>query len=105
MSDAQPMIEMHGVTKQYRRGGETLTVLAADSSVIESFRYNDSGSWPLSPDGEGASLTRILPPQDPNLPFSWRPSVASGGSPGTGSGVSASELGPSPSSVSSAVLP
>ncbi|MFT5413026.1 MAG: hypothetical protein ACI9NC_005778, partial [Verrucomicrobiales bacterium] len=61
--------------------GETITLLAADDSVIEIFRYEDGGAWPNSPDGDGTSLTRILPPSDPNLPTSWRPSVASGGSP------------------------
>ena len=68
-------------------GGETLTVLAADGSVIESFRYNDRCSWPRSPDGDGPSLTRILPAGDPALPFSWRPSVADGGSPGTSDAI------------------
>ena len=64
-------------------GGETLTLLAADGSLIESFRYDDEAPWPESPDGGGPSLTRILPPQTADDPASWRPSVASGGSPGT----------------------
>ena len=64
--------------------GETITLLAADNSIIESFRYDDSSSWPQSPDGQGPSLTRILldPKNDPAMPTSWRPSVGPAGSPG-----------------------
>ncbi|YCM46396.1 lamin tail domain-containing protein [Verrucomicrobiaceae bacterium 227] len=64
--------------------GETLTLLAADGSIIESFRYNDKAPWPTSPDGFGPSLTRILPPGPPSTPESWRPSVSPGGSPAVG---------------------
>lgn len=62
-------------------GGEIITLLSADGSVIESFRYNDNSPWPASPDGEGPSLTRILPAIDPGNPLGWRPSVHAGGSP------------------------
>ena len=64
--------------------GETLTLLAADGSIIESFRYDDKAPWPTSPDGFGPSLTRILPPGPPSTPESWRPSVSPGGSPAVG---------------------
>ena len=69
--------------------GETITLLAADGSIIESFRYDDSISWPQSADGLGPSLTRILrtPDNDPALPGSWRSSVTSSGSPGTSDAV------------------
>ncbi|MDG2125368.1 MAG: lamin tail domain-containing protein, partial [Verrucomicrobiales bacterium] len=65
--------------------GETLTVLAADGSPIESSRFNDALPWPTSPDGLGPSLTRIrtTPSNDPTEPTSWRPSGFAGGSPGT----------------------
>jgi hypothetical protein len=61
--------------------GETIELLAADGSMIESFRYDDDAPWPESPDGLGPSLTRILRPNDPADPGSWRPSVSDGGSP------------------------
>lgn len=61
--------------------GEVITLLSADGSMIESFRYRDGAPWPGSPDGAGPSLTRILPPGPPDNPASWRPSVAPGGSP------------------------
>lgn len=62
-------------------GGEVITLLAADGSIIESFRYRDDAPWPKSPDGTGPSLTRILPPGPPTDPANWRRSVALGGSP------------------------
>lgn len=76
------------VLTQFRNGtalandGETITLRAADQSLIESFRYRDSAPWPISPDGRGPSLTRLLPPEDGKLATSWRPSVNPGGSPG-----------------------
>ncbi|MDB4618373.1 lamin tail domain-containing protein [Akkermansiaceae bacterium] len=63
--------------------GETITLLAADGSVIESFRYNDKAPWSTSPDGAGQSLTRVLSARDANDPLSWRPSASPGGSPNT----------------------
>lgn len=61
--------------------GERITLLAADGSVIESFRYNDKAPWPTSPDGLGSSLTRVLPANDPSDPLSWRSSIEAGGTP------------------------
>ena len=63
--------------------GEMITLLAADDSIIESFRYDDDAPWPEFSDGLGASLTRILPPGSPDDPASWRSSVSHGGSAGT----------------------
>ncbi len=63
--------------------GELITLLAADGSIIESFRYDDNAPWPESPDGLGSSLTRILPPGAPDDPASWRASVGPGGSAGS----------------------
>jgi hypothetical protein len=65
-------------------GGELITLLAADGSEIESFEYSDDAPWPKSPDGLGASLTRISPPGPPEDPASWRSSVSDGGSPSAG---------------------
>jgi hypothetical protein len=79
--------------------GETLTLLAADGSIIVNFSYGDSAPWPMSPDGSGTSLTLIAPefaPQ-PGDPASWRPSVNPGGSPAASdaipfTGTTAAEL-------------
>ena len=37
-------------------GGESLTVMAYDDSLIQQFRYNDSGDWPGRADGNGSTL-------------------------------------------------
>lgn len=68
-------------------GGESITLLAADGSEIESFEYSDDAPWPKSPDGLGPSLTRILPPGPAEDPASWRSSVSDGGSPSAGDSV------------------
>ncbi|MEN8680904.1 MAG: lamin tail domain-containing protein, partial [Akkermansiaceae bacterium] len=66
-------------------GGETLKLEDATSGTISEFQYDDQIPWPLSPDGEGPSLVLINPTlkPDPSLPSNWRPSLTSGGNPGT----------------------
>ncbi len=66
-------------------GGETLKLEDATSGTISEFHYDDQIPWPLSPDGEGPSLVLINPTlkPDPSLPSNWRPSLTSGGNPGT----------------------
>lgn len=66
--------------------GETITILGGDgTTVVQSFTYDDKFSWPESADGVGFSLVLIAPRTNPdhNDPFSWRPSVAVGGNPGS----------------------
>ena len=65
-------------------GGEQITLLARNGSVIQRFTYGTTGLWPAAADGPGYSLVLIgpqflLPPGDP---ASWRPSAAIGGNPG-----------------------
>ena len=69
--------------------GETLTLVAADGSVIASFRFNDGGNWPPGAAGGGSTLTLVAPATrpDPADPASWRHSVAEGGSPGSSDAV------------------
>ena len=66
--------------------GETITILGGDgTTVVQSFTYDDKFPWPESADGVGFSLVLIAPRSNPdhNDPFSWRPSVAVGGNPGS----------------------
>ena len=65
--------------------GETIELLAADSSTIRSFRYNDRNPWPEDADGRGPSLVLIRPEANPdhNLAQNWRPSATAHGSPGS----------------------
>ena len=70
---------------QLDNGGERLTLIDAEGSIIESFRYNDNAPWFEAPDGDGPSLVRIAPQRqlDPELPTSWRPSADDNGNPGS----------------------
>ena len=63
--------------------GEQVILSAADDSDIRNFTYNDKSPWPESADGDGFSLVLIHPSSNPDHadPFSWRPSVATHGSP------------------------
>ncbi len=66
-------------------GGEHLRLLAWNGAVIEEFIWDDVAPWPITPDGEGPSLTLIKPQTDPDtsLPANWRESTVPGGTPGT----------------------
>jgi Lamin Tail Domain/Concanavalin A-like lectin/glucanases superfamily/CotH kinase protein len=60
--------------------GETLTLYAADGTLIFSFAYNDNLK---AADGGGYTMVRVLAPTDPNLTtYLWRTSIAPGGNPG-----------------------
>ena len=65
-------------------GGERLTLLAADGSVIRDFVYDNNAPWPTAPDGEGPSLVLIAPATNPDHsnPANWRASTNAGGNPG-----------------------
>jgi hypothetical protein len=68
-------------------GGERIALADFSGAIIFDFIYRDDFPWPISPDGDGPSLTRIAPGSrstDPSVSSSWRPSVAVGGSPGAG---------------------
>ncbi len=71
-----------------RNSGETITLNAADASIIQTFTYDDSPPWPDTPDGGGPSLVLLHPHCNPdhNDPFSWRPSLSADGTPTTTDG-------------------
>ena len=56
--------------------GENLTLLDSAGSLISSFSFNDSGSWPARPDGDGSSLELRDLTSDLFNPDNWVPSVA-----------------------------
>ncbi len=64
-------------------GGERIVLTAANGGVIKDFTYDDKASWPVSPDGGGASLMLLRPTANPphGDAGSWRSSLM-GGSPG-----------------------
>ena len=65
--------------------GENLKLSFGAGSAIHEFIFSDSPPWPQSPDGDGPSLVLIAPKTAPDHadPFSWRPSIAIGGTPGS----------------------
>ncbi|HXJ60397.1 MAG TPA: lamin tail domain-containing protein [Verrucomicrobiae bacterium] len=65
-------------------GGEQLTLRHPLGGRIFSFAYQNSGRWPLTPDGWGFSLVPREPNAnpDPGNPSAWRASTLPGGSPG-----------------------
>ncbi|MBJ06409.1 MAG: hypothetical protein CMO40_04725 [Verrucomicrobiaceae bacterium] len=76
------------VAGEYRQNlsndGETITLSAADGSVIRSFTYNDKNPWSELADGDGFSLVLRNPLRNPDHsnPLNWRASAISGGAPG-----------------------
>lgn len=63
-------------------GGEALTLIAADGSLLQSFTYDDTGNWPGRADGTGSSLEILDPAGDYSDGDNWRSSGEFGGSPG-----------------------
>ena len=56
-------------TGRLKHGGEQLRLLRPDQSVADEVTFDDRAPWPLSADGEGASLERrvpLAPGTDPN---------------------------------------
>jgi len=50
--------------------------------AVDIVDYNDTAPWPISPDGTGATLERIIPATYGSDPASWQASSHSGGTPG-----------------------
>ena len=65
---------------------DTLTLENASSTVIDRVSYDDGGSWPTEPDGDGPSLEKINPPlANTNTDAdasNWAASTADYGTPG-----------------------
>ncbi|MBI4657586.1 MAG: CotH kinase family protein [Verrucomicrobia bacterium] len=88
-----PQVPNWKIAGQFRgrldNGGETLSIQAADGSVLQDFRYDDDAPWPAVGDGGGRSLVLKEPATNPKPadPPRWIVSVRTGGTPGeSGSG-------------------
>ena len=70
-------------------GGETVRVEDDGNNTVFEFEYGDSGLWPIEADGRGATLELVnetgTPYNQLSKHYSWRASVANGGTPGTSS--------------------
>lgn len=69
-------------TGSLNNAGELIRLVDTYGIVIQEFSYSDSGSWPLSADGQGNSLEALDPAGDYNNPLNWQASAAVGGTPG-----------------------
>ncbi len=71
-------------TGRLSNGGEELTLLAANGSVIQRFSYGATAPWPGGTSGGGFALVLINPEAnpDPSNAANWRASVDLGGQPG-----------------------
>jgi hypothetical protein len=69
--------------------GETVTLQAADDSIVRQVSYADSGGWPATADGAGDSLVPLNPAEiaDDSNPAGWRASLAAAGNPGASDAV------------------
>ena len=63
--------------------GERIVLQDSVNTIISEVSYNDGRPWPVSADGDGYSLTLMMPGiNDPAESRSWRSSLDFGGSPG-----------------------
>jgi hypothetical protein len=68
-------------------GGERLTLVQPDGSIIRDFSYDDDLPWPADPDGTGPSLVLVAAHATDAWHangLNWRASTAAQGTPGTG---------------------
>jgi hypothetical protein len=64
-------------------GGELLRVYNNTGTLVDTVNYDDVAPWPLTPDGQGATLELISPLLDNALGQNWKAStIASHGTPG-----------------------
>ena len=52
-------------------GGEAIELVNAKGKRVDEIDYEDSGEWPVAPDGYSASLERICPTADSAIPANW----------------------------------
>lgn len=76
--------------------GETLSIVDAAGTELESFSYDDEAPWPLAADGLGRSLVRISPgnTDDPSDPRAWRLSAQAGGNAGASDSLPLTDQSP-----------
>jgi hypothetical protein len=78
-----PDVEIYGVYGgKLSDKGETLTLYAADGSILTEVSYDDERGWPLSADGAGDSLVLVEGCADPSARECWRASTTLYGTPG-----------------------
>jgi len=80
-----PYVEPRKILGQFRghldSGGETISLHAADGSLIKEFHYDNADPWPESA-GSGQSIVLKTLSANPAEPSVWTLSAKSGGTPG-----------------------
>jgi len=56
--------------------GEAITLVDDNNCLVHRVRYNDSEPWPISPDGDGPTLSLINESYNNKVAGSWAPSTA-----------------------------
>jgi len=62
--------------------GETIVLLNNSGRTMDSLDYNDTGDWPVGPDGSGVTLSKLNPDLASGPAVNWGASLAVGGTPG-----------------------
>ncbi len=90
-------------TGRLANSGDTVTLRAADGSVIQSFRFNDKDPWPTAADGDGNSLvlSNLEIDADTGDATSWIASSTIGGTPGAEPGEDPGPMEPTLADVTS----
>jgi CotH protein/lamin tail-like protein/fibronectin type III domain protein len=88
-------------TGKLDNGGETVTLVDATGSAVDSVAYETADPWATTPDGDGPSLELVDATADRTDPRDWAASTAtSGETPGAANSVRRSTgLGPSITNV------
>ena len=64
-------------------GGDRLDLRSSSNRLMDRLDYGDSGKWPVSPDGSGATLAKRLPGLISRKSANWVSSYQIGGTPGS----------------------
>lgn len=79
-SDVQNVIG--GFSFRLGNAGDAVRLVDAGGAIVEAVSYEDKSPWPTEADGEGFTLTRIMPVAVPGASTSWKASEEMGGTPG-----------------------
>ncbi len=58
--------------------GELIRLYDKNLVIIDSLTYDDNSPWPVSPDGQGSTLSLINPSLDNSKPENWKASLTHG---------------------------
>lgn len=98
--DGAVLADVSGVTADFEYDGklsnnsETLTITDEAGAPVDRVAYASRGLWPVTPDGLGPSLERIVVGSAESGPQAWAASSSDGGTPGSENSAEGSALPP-----------